>query len=64
MTQIQLFNKFKDDNNELNLSIKTFVQQKPWYVRPVTIHDTCCCPFHVEFELYYDTFLGFEKHFG
>ena len=52
MTQIQLFNKFKDEHSELNLSINTFVQQKPWYVRPITIHDTCC--YHVEFELYYD----------
>ena len=61
MTQIQLFNKFKDGHNKLNLSINTFVQQKPWYVRPITIHGTCCCHYHVEFELYYDTFLRFGK---
>ena len=39
MTQIQLFNKFKDENREVNLSINTFLQQKPWYVRPIIIHD-------------------------
>ena len=63
MTQIQLFNKFKDEHSELNLSINTFVQQKPWYVIPITIRDTCCCHYHVEFELYYDTFLWFGKTF-
>jgi hypothetical protein len=37
------------------------VQQKPWFVRPITIHDTCCYRYHVEFELYYDTFFYFGK---
>ena len=63
MNQIQLFNKFKDEHIEVNLSINTFVQHKPWYVRPITIRDTCCCCYHVEFELYYDTFLHFGKTF-
>ena len=58
-----MFNKFKDEHNELNLSINTFVQKKPWYVIPITIDDTCCCLYHVEFELYYDTFLRFGKTF-
>ena len=63
MSQIKLFNKFKDEQSELNLSINTFVQHNPWYVRPITIHDTCFCRYHVEFELYYDTFLRFGKTF-
>ena len=37
------------------------MQQKPWFVRPITIHDTYCCRYHVEFELYHDTFLDFGK---
>ena len=45
------------------MSINTFLQQKPWYVRPITIRDTCCCRYNVEFELYYDTFLRFGKTF-
>ena len=49
MTQIQLFNKFKDEYREVNLSIDTFIQQNTWYVRPITIRDTCCCHYHVEF---------------
>ena len=39
------------------------MQQKPWYVRPITIRDTCCCRYHVQFQLYYDTFLEFGKMF-
>jgi hypothetical protein len=57
MTQIDLFNNFK----EAKISINTFVQQKPWFVRPIIVRDTCCCHYHVEFELYYDTFLDFGK---
>ena len=63
MNQIKLFNKFKDEHKEVNLSINTFVQQNSWYVTPITICDTCCCRYHVEFELYYDTFLRFGKTF-
>ena len=61
MTQVQLFNKFKEDHHGINMSITTFVQQKPLYVRSNTIHDTCCCHYHVEFQLYKDMFLEFGK---
>ena len=61
MTQIQLFNKFREDHHGINMSITTFVQQKSWYVRPITICDTCFCRYHVQFQLYYDTFLEFGK---
>ena len=62
-TQIELFNKFKEENHEIHVSMSGFSQQKPWYVKPITIHDTCCCRYHVEFELYYDTFLNFGRKF-
>ena len=45
------------------MSISTFVQQKPWYLKPITICDTCCSHYHVDFELYYDTFIDFGKTF-
>jgi hypothetical protein len=61
MTQIELFNKFKEEYKEVKISINTFVQQKPWFVRPIIVCDTCCCYYHVEFELYNDTFLDFGK---
>jgi hypothetical protein len=41
--------------------INTFVQQKPCYVKPIIVHDTRCCHYHVEFESYYDIFLDFGK---
>ena len=62
-TQIDLFNKFIEDNRGINVSINTFGQKKPWYVKPITVHDTCCCRYHVEFQLYYDTFINFGKTF-
>ena len=62
-TQIDLFNKFKEDNREIHVLISAFVQQKPWYVKPITVRDTFCCRYHVEFELYYDTFLNFGRTF-
>jgi hypothetical protein len=63
MTQVELFNKFKESHHDIDIPINTFVKLKPWYVRPITIHDMCCCHYHVEFELYYDTFLDFGKTF-
>jgi hypothetical protein len=63
MTQIEFFNKFKEKYIQVKMSINTCVQQKPWYVKPITVHDTCCSRYHVGFELYYDTFLDFGKTF-
>ena len=63
ITQIELFNKFKEEHSGVNMSICTFMQKKPWYVKPSTIRDTCCCCYHVDFELYYDTFIDFGKTF-
>ena len=62
-TQIELFNKLKEDNHEMDVSINALLQQKPWYVKPITVRDTCCCRCPVEFQLYYDTFLNFGKTF-
>jgi hypothetical protein len=56
MTQIELFNNFKEEHKEVKFSINKFVQQKPWFVRPIIVHDTCFCHYHAEFELYYETF--------
>lgn len=61
--QVELFNKFIEENHGINVSISTYVQQKPWYVKPITVRDTCCSCYHVEFQLYYETFLNFGKTF-
>jgi hypothetical protein len=55
-----LFNEFKEEHKEVKIFINTFVQQKPWFVRPIIVRDTCFY-YHVEFDLYYDTFLDFGK---
>ena len=49
---------------DVNISLNTFVKLKPWYVRPIVVRDTCCCRYHVELELYYETFLDFVMQFG
>jgi hypothetical protein len=46
MPQIELFNKFKEEHKEVKISINIFVQQKTWFVRSITVRDTCCCRYH------------------
>jgi hypothetical protein len=58
---MELFNKFEEEHKEVKIFINTFVQQKAWLVRPIIVCDTCFCRYHVEFELYYNTFLDFGK---
>ena len=48
-----------ESNVDANISLSTFVKLKPWYVKPIVVRETCCCRYHVEFELYYETFLNF-----
>ena len=63
MTGVALFEEFKESNPSVNVSFSMFSKLKPWYIRPNTIRDTCCCRYHVKFELYYDTFVDFcKKH--
>ena len=56
MTQTQLFEMFKVSHVELRLGQRYFEKCKPWYVRIHTIQNTCCCRYHIEFDLYYHTF--------
>ena len=39
------------------------MEQKPWYVKHITVCDTFCCRYHLEFRLYYETFHNFGKIF-
>ena len=57
ITQVEMFKTFMESNVDANISLSTFAKLKPWYVRPIVVHDTCCCRYHVEFDLYYETFL-------
>ena len=55
---MEMFKTFMKSNVDVKISLSTFVKLKPWYVRPIVVCDTCC-RYHVEFELYYETFLDF-----
>ena len=57
-----MFKRFMEMNVDAKISLSTFVRLKPLYVRPIVVRDTCCCRYHVEFELYYETFLDFGMH--
>ena len=48
----------------VKISLSTSLKIKPWYARPITVQDTCCCRYHVEFQLCYETFLDFCIKFG
>ena len=61
MTQTQLFEMFKNAHLELRLGQRSFEKCKPWYVRINTIRNTCCCRYHIEFDLYYHTFAHIRR---
>ena len=62
MTQTQLLKMFKVSHVEIRLEQRSFEKCKPWYVRINTIWNTCCCRYHIEFDLYYHTF-SHLRHF-
>ena len=65
MTQIELFNKFKDEHKEVIASINTFVQQKPWFVRPRSLfvtHVVVAIMFNLNYFMRHS--FGLVKHFG
>ena len=61
MTQTQLFEMFKVAHVELRLGQRSFEKCKPWYVRINTIRNTCCCRYHIDFDLYYHTFAHIRR---
>ena len=64
MTQVELFNKFKEDHRGINMSITTFVQKKPWYVRPITIRAHVVVVIMCNFNYIMTCFLNLVKCFG
>jgi hypothetical protein len=55
ITQTKLYERFIKVHSALNLGQISFHKCKPWYVRINTIHNTCCCRYHIEYGYYYDT---------
>ena len=61
MTGVALFEEFQETNPHVKIAISMFNKLKPWYIKPNTIRDTCCCRYHVDFEYHYDTFIDLYK---
>ena len=57
MTQIELYERFRHEYNELNLGQLSFEKCKPWYVKINTTPNTCSCRYHIEYAYYYDTYI-------
>ena len=57
MTQIELYERFRHEHNELNLVQRSFEKWKPWYVKITTTRNTCCCQYHIEYDYYYNTYI-------
>ena len=51
MIGVALLEEFKESNPCVQISFTMFSKLKPWYIRLNTIRDTCCCRYHVEFQL-------------
>ena len=63
MKKDALFKEFLESSPLAKITISTFQKLKPSFIRHNTIYDTCCCQYHIEFQLHYDTFLEFyNKH--
>lgn len=56
MTQHELFCLFRETHPEIVISERTFEACRPWFIRFMRERDTCCCRYHVEFQLLYDVF--------
>ena len=57
MTQIELYERFRHEHDELNLGQRAFEKCKPWYVKINTTRNTCFCRYHIEYGYYYDTYI-------
>ena len=62
MIGVALFEEFKESNPDVQISFTMFSKLKPWHIMLNTIRYTYCCRYHVEFQLYYDTFVYFCKN--
>ena len=55
-TQSELYKEFQIAHSNINISQRSFEACKPWFVRYTQQRDTCCCRYHVSFQILYDTF--------
>lgn len=64
MTQSQLFRLFQQTHPEISIGQRSFEACKPWFIRFMRERDTCCCRYHVEFQLLYDSFRRLHGYDG
>ena len=64
MTQTELYLEFRHAHPAITISQRSFEACKPWFVRYSQQRDTCCCRYHVGFQLLYSVFRGFIGHSG
>ena len=64
MTQTQLYLMFRSAHADIVIGQRSFEACKPWFIRSTSIHDTCLCRWHIQFELYYGVFGRLIGHAG
>ena len=64
MTQSQLYSLFQQTHPEIRIGQRSFEACKPWFIRFMRERDTCCCRYHVEFQLLYDSFRALHGYDG
>lgn len=64
MTQSQLYSLFQQRHPEISIGQRSFEACKPWFIRFMRERDTCCCRYHVEFQLLYDSFRRLHGYDG
>ena len=55
-TQIELYERFRNEHTQLTMGQWSFEKCKPWYVRICIDRNTCYCRYHAEYEYFYDTY--------
>ena len=62
MTQTEIFIEFTRLHPDVTISHRSFDACKPWFVRYSKQRDTCCCRYHVVFQLLYSLFRVLMGH--
>ena len=47
----EAYEKFKNDFPQCTIGRSKFFELKPRHVKPIQLHETCCCMYHENFEL-------------
>ena len=65
ITQHEMYVSFCSSNPDIKIGQTLFERLKPYYVRRNKVFETCCCHYHIEFDLHYQVYQKFiEETFG